>query len=334
MPPVEKIEVSITTGEPGDKEAFMSEVELSQDYRPAAHISEYGGAAMTRGPGEEVKTVQEGERMGQPHQLMVGMVVALALLLLMLILLMRRARMATTAAGIATTTVKQSGKKGVVLVGCSGSGKTRLFHRLVSPPGSPAPETLPSMVAAYGEIPIVKSGGGGCGGAPGGGGGLTVVDCPGHERLWPTMLQQVVGARGVVLVVDPTANAAIKKSALLLFELLASPTALAAGVSATPLLVFCNKRDVAGAKDPARVVKMLQNEMEGLRKSSATMEAAALDGMSRAEKRRPVGVVGRPFKLVDDPCTLSSVTVSVASGSAVADGGLGELSAFMSIFAR
>ena len=118
-----------------------------------------------------------------------------------------------------------------------------------------------------------------------------------------------------------------KKAALLLFELLSSPVALG---PSTPLLIFCNKADDRGAKDSARVVKMLQNEVESLRKSSRTMEAAALEGMSSAEVKRPVGLKGKPFRLLDGveegelPCP-----VSVATGSALATGGLENLLVFL-----
>jgi GTPase SAR1 family protein len=336
-----EVEIGAATGGPIMEEATAAATGAAAMDVAAAEVDSFAFEeeedAPSLGSGGSFDSLAEaggadsGGGMELGDKLLVGALVVLSLLVLVIFFVSRMGRGATTAAGIATTAVKQSGKKGVVLVGCSGAGKTVIFHRLVSPLGTPPPETLPSMVAAYGQLAVAPSGGGGGAGAAvaevAGSKKLSVVDFPGHERLWATLLQQVVGAKGVVLVVDPTANAAIKKAALLLFELLSSPVALG---PSTPLLIFCNKADDRGAKDSARVVKMLQNEVESLRKSSRTMEAAALEGMSSAEVKRPVGLKGKPFRLLDGveegelPCP-----VSVATGSALATGGLENLLVFL-----
>ena len=285
----------------------------------AAAASKIGGGVSGTSGGE-------GNESGS--SLTVFVVIGVFIILVAYWLWNRSKSVATTASEIASGTVVQNAKNGVVLVGCSGAGKTILFHRLVSPPGTPSPQTLPSMVPAYGELALsTKPDDSKSNGAKNK--QLSIVDFPGHERLWPSLMQQLVGAKGVVFVVDATDTKAIKKSALLLFELLSSPVALKN--KSAPLLIYCNKADMGQkAKESGRIIKMMQLEIESMRKSSSSMGAADLDGMSADEAKVPVGVADKKFDFTD-PDAFPCGPVSVATGSSIAThpGDIGNVLAFL-----
>lgn len=108
---------------------------------------------------------------------------------------------------------------GIVLIGCSGGGKTVITHRLIS---GNIPDTVSSMAPSFNEVTLKSSGK-----------SIQLVDFPGHERLRESMFQHIKGAKGLVLVVDPRTSKTIKQTALLIYELFKSPDFS----PSTPLLV-------------------------------------------------------------------------------------------------
>lgn len=150
-------------------------------------------------------------------------------------------------------------------------GKTVLFHALRTgraPPLGTVPTQTPSD-AAFAVSSAVSAG------AEGGGVFARWVDFPGHARLRPALKDYLDAARGLVFVVDATPAVfakTVRETAALLHDVLAD-----AGVAkaATPVLVFCNKKDVSGAVAPADVRVRLEAEVERARKSKAATLAGA-----------------------------------------------------------
>lgn len=152
-------------------------------------------------------------------------------------------------------------------------GKTVLFHALRAgraPPFGTVPTQAPSD-AAFPVAAALSAG------ADRGSGGVFArwVDFPGHARLRPALKGYLDAARGLVFVVDSTPAVfarTVRETAGLIHDVLAD-----AGVAkaATPVLVFCNKKDVPGAVAPADVRVRLEAEMERARKSKAATLAGA-----------------------------------------------------------
>jgi signal recognition particle receptor subunit beta len=119
---------------------------------------------------------------------------------------------------------------GVVLIGCSGGGKTVITHRLVC---GKIPDTVSSMAPSFNDVKLPS------------GKKVQVVDFPGHERLRESMFEHIKGAKGLVLVVDPRTSKGIKQTALLIYELFKSPNFS----TTTPLLVT-SKRHIPSLFHP------------------------------------------------------------------------------------
>ena len=166
--------------------------------------------------------------------------VVLGLLIAIYFLFLRKDTSAFSGDGSLASTVKTK-VDGIVLCGPCNGGKTVIFQQLCH---GAMPTTVTSMAPAFGKVSEEV----------GGGKATQLVDFPGHERLRHSLLEHLKGARGLVLVVDASGSKQIKDASDVLYALLTAPKLS----STTPLLVFCNKSDVDGAKNTDRVRILLQ----------------------------------------------------------------------------
>jgi signal recognition particle receptor subunit beta len=145
-------------------------------------------------------------------------------------------------------------------------GKTSLFHALRAG-RAPAFGTVPTQAPSDAVFEVA-----GIAGAE------RWVDFPGHARLRPKLGRYLDAAKAVVFVVDATPAVfarTVREAADLLHDVLADAGVARARV---PVLVFCNKGDVAGAVGVEDVRVRLEAEIERARKS----KAAALRGAQNA----------------------------------------------------
>ncbi|KAL4893480.1 ADP-ribosylation factor family-domain-containing protein [Aspergillus ambiguus] len=86
---------------------------------------------------------------------------------------------------------------------------------------------------------------------------LVIWDLGGRDKLRPTWGQYFSGADGIIYVVDATEVHRLDDAASELASLLDFVTSNK-GVANTPLLVFANKQDLAGAKSPQEISEALK----------------------------------------------------------------------------
>jgi signal recognition particle receptor subunit beta len=100
------------------------------------------------------------------------------------------------------------------------------------------------------------------------------VDFPGYARLRPLLPEQLAVARVLVFVVDASPSAfarTLRESSDLLYDILTHPVVAR---RATPILLFCNKKDMPSCVPASDVRSRLEAELERARKA----RAAALQG--------------------------------------------------------
>lgn len=118
------------------------------------------------------------------------------------------------------------------------------------------------------------------------------VDFPGHARVRPRLSRFLERARCVVFVVDAARFAQdARRDAAFLYDVLVHASVER---HLTPVLVFCNKSELAGAVSPAAVRARLQAEIErarGARKGGL----AEVDADDEGEEGRQLGIDGMPF---------------------------------------
>ncbi|CDF32147.1 unnamed protein product [Chondrus crispus] len=223
-----------------------------------------------------------------------------------------------TVLGIALSTLlsRRDPRNAVLIVGISGDsdapavGKTALFKSLRY--GTlPKHGTVPSMTVN--DATFVPH-------------GLSIsappmrwIDFPGHPRLRHKMHAYLQMAKCIVFVVDGQRfTAQARKDTELLFTILTDPFIAEKG---TPLLIFCNKSDVANPTKTVTVQTRLEAELERARASSVTTlrsAGVAVDGsgnqgaLADEEERAQLGYENEPFSFDHAPGP-----VTFASGSAV-----------------
>jgi signal recognition particle receptor subunit beta len=170
-------------------------------------------------------------------------------------------------------------KSTVLLVGPNSAGKTTLHQRLSR---GVAVETVNSVSehSFTGALkdPSISRGQGH--GEEEGAVQATLIDIPGFPQSRERAVNMAAQSAGVVFVVDSAAEhhpskpgTHFKSAADLLYELLTSPSFVESG---TPLLIACNKQDVAGARTVEAVKALLETELELLKMSRPTIQT--LDG--------------------------------------------------------
>jgi Signal recognition particle receptor beta subunit len=100
------------------------------------------------------------------------------------------------------------------------------------------------------------------------------VDFPGHARLRPELADYLTTARAIIFVLDASPIAfsrTLRESGDLLYDVLTHRVVVK---NATPLLLFCNKKDLPSVVPPADICARLEAEIERARKA----KAAALSG--------------------------------------------------------
>ncbi len=185
----------------------------------------------------------------------------------------------------------------VLVVGPMGTGKTTLFHRLVS---GRLVQTVtsqePNVAAAY-DIKGASNA------------RVQLVDTPGHDSVWPDTRDRLAGARGVVFLVD-SRKPDPKECAKKLFELLSDPAAKA---KRTPFLVACNKSELAGAQELKKIETDLAEELQFFEEAADDIEDT--EGNTIERSLFSSGASGdADFTFADSPCRVEFAKVSVKEG--------------------
>lgn len=164
----------------------------------------------------------------------------------------------------------------VLVCGSSDSGKTSLLGQLVS--GKPV-ETVTSLIEN--RHPWQAEGGR----------SVDLVDVPGSERIRGAIVDKYSsGARGILYVVDSaTVAKQVRDVAEFLHSILSSPSVAA---NSPPLMVLCNKQDLAVAKSSQVIRGLLEKELDKVRVSRGSQ----LAGLEGAQETVYIGKEGRPFE--------------------------------------
>ncbi|KAG4081193.1 hypothetical protein HA402_014641 [Bradysia odoriphaga] len=163
----------------------------------------------------------------------------------------------------------------ILLVGPSDSGKTYLFSQLLF---SENKETFTSIAANTGIYNGEQ-------------GQIKFVDIPGNERLRNKFLDQYKYlAKGVIFVIDSvTLQRDVRDVADYLYTILADNA-----LSATPILILCNKQDETMAKGSVVVQNLLEKELNLIR----TTRSSRLQSVDNTANREDVylGKQGKDFQ--------------------------------------
>ena len=155
---------------------------------------------------------------------------------------------------------------------------------------------------------------------------LPILDLPGHPSLRYKLDDAVADAAAVVFVVDSVAAASpesIAAAAEHLFSVFIAPGMI---TNRIPLLVFCNKTDIASARSPLAIQNMLEEEIVRVRQSHAARLSDA-DGENDDAAAALTAVLGSP----DAPFTFDALPFPVrfASGSAIRPNGCDDIREFV-----
>jgi len=201
------------------------------------------------------------------HAFVIGIVVGLVTLLLLYVWTRKRTKRTT-----------------VLIAGPCDSGKTLMFSQLLH--GKPV-QTFASMQENSGlyEDDRKKV--------------FNVVDLPGHERLrYAALDKHKDSALAVIYVVDAsTIKQQIRDAAEFLFRILSDPVVHR---NRTPVLVACNKQDVAlSAKGAAVIEREVTKEMGLLRETHARLLDGTNDNATAALDHVFLGKEGKEFEFSD-----------------------------------
>eukprot|EP01041_Mallomonas_annulata_P006641 gene6641-13451_t len=189
-----------------------------------------------------------------------------------------------------TKSGQRSKRKDIVLfLGPCGGGKTVLAYKLCL---GESPETLTSMKASNLSYSS-------------GQGSFPIVDFPGHPKLRTQLSDLLSRAKKIVFVVDASkVQSQVRDAAEFLYDLFTNPLM----DNGPPMMIACNKSDVAGARPPARVKLALQQELEKIRKTRQSLE------ITGDSETIPLGREGKEFAIERDSPV--EVTFSATSGKA------------------
>jgi len=133
-------------------------------------------------------------------------------------------------------------------------------------------------------------------------GPVEVVDYPGHQRLRGKAAEMLKEARCILYIVDSEDKQRLKDVAEHLYEILTHPDILELH---TPILLACNKVDLATARPEKFILDEIEREMEQMR----TSRAATLEGQDQADSY--LGIDGEKFKLLEhSPCPVQMCRIS------------------------
>lgn len=231
----------------------------------------------------------------------------------------------------------------VILFGPSSTGKTCLFHTLLSSKKKTVggkkkiPGTVMSLKANVSMLrkdddnnnKSEKE-------------YIRLVDYPGHitlsshlpSLLYPTTTSKTIASVRGLLVVDSTKS--VSDAAMLLYNTVLTNSPLLCAWEKEDeifhIMVVCNKADASNARNWRRIKIQLRSELDKLKKISSSVSSSAadlLDGSgSSTEKKRQL--IGKSIDLDNlKKNGLSHVKISFLSCSCLNDTGLGELNAFV-----
>ncbi|XP_059489361.1 signal recognition particle receptor subunit beta [Neocloeon triangulifer] len=171
---------------------------------------------------------------------------------------------------------RRASRSGILMVGLNDSGKTLLFSHLVH---NKFVDTYTSVKENIGDFANNKA-------------TLKIIDIPGHERVRGKFFDQhKQNARGIAFIVDSsTLQSNIRDVAEYLYSLLTDQVV----ASSSPwFLIVCNKQDQTMAKGSSAVKKLLEKELNTLRKTKHN-RLANLD--NSAEKVISLGGEDKDFE--------------------------------------
>jgi len=185
-------------------------------------------------------------------------------------------------------------RKAILICGPCDAGKTQLFSQLLY---SKESETYTSMQENIGLLSLSDFGK-----KP-----VTVLDCPGHERLRIKGLDQHKDkAMGIIYVLDAsTITKGIRDATEFLFRILSDPSIHGSRV---PIMIVCNKQDLTLAKGASVIERELAKEIGLLREThSRTLEGTDGNALNHVF----LGKEGKDFVFSDlkakvDVCEVSS----------------------------
>jgi len=136
-----------------------------------------------------------------------------------------------------------------------------------------------------------------------------IVDYPGHIKLRSQLTDVLNRAKKIIFVVDSSRmQFQARDASEFLYDLFTSPSM----ENGPPMLVVCNKSDVAGARPPARVKLTLQQELEKIRNTRQSMEVNG----DQAADAIPLGREGQQFTMERDaPIKVTFAATSVKNNS-------------------
>ena len=89
------------------------------------------------------------------------------------------------------------------------------------------------------------------------------VDVPGHYNFKKTMQEESSGAKAVIVLLDSKDKSRFGEAAEVIYDLLGDIEIVSQEV---PILVACNKQDIAFAKNPLQIERELATEIDQIRK--------------------------------------------------------------------
>eukprot|EP00842_Homolaphlyctis_polyrhiza_P003248 jgi/Hompol1/3924/HPOL_000721-RA len=191
----------------------------------------------------------------------------------------------------------------LMLAGLMGAGKTALFHKLCH---GRSVETCTSMQENVGQVVLDKDNAKQT--------SFKLVDLPGHEKLRFKYQQFLPSAKGILFVLDASQIRRVqmlRSAAEYIYTLLADPLSSSHEI---PLTVLCNKSEELLALSPEKIQKMLEQEINELRKtrSAGVVGQADLDGGDAEddEEAAYLGFEGQPFKFEHIPNPVEFVAIS------------------------
>jgi signal recognition particle receptor subunit beta len=206
----------------------------------------------------------------------------------------------------------ETGASTVVLAGPALSGKTALFHRLCT---GNLPKTVTSLESASASATIrafVDDAEGAV--------DVRIVDMPGHPRAAGRdrlhSLLRSSATKLAVIVVDASTKASIRGGAGMLAQLLTSASFVD---SNTRVAIVGTRGDVAGSTDAEGVQRMVEAELDNIRRSESALAgadaAAEVDGEAKSDKLALGGMTGEPFSLKRDSPLSSTIRFAVISNT-------------------
>jgi signal recognition particle receptor subunit beta len=132
---------------------------------------------------------------------------------------------------------------------------------------------------------------------------LPIVDFPGHPRCRSQLSNYLKSAMKIVFVLDSSnMTNQIRDAAEFLYDLFTDPLI----DKCSKLYVVCNKSDLPGARPPARVKLLLQQELEKIKTTRKSLDDADDSNFV------PLGRTDQPFNIDQD----SPITITFGSFSA------------------